>query len=749
MPLADPKDVDTVICTSTVAWKSTDGGQTWLALKGAPGGDDYQNGWINPDQPEIIALASDQGGTITVNGGKTWSSWYNQPTAQLYHVAADNAFPYRVYSGQQESGSVGISSRGDYGQITASDWQTVAVDEYGYVAPDPLDPDIIYGGRSVVRFDRRTGQSTEVGPDGDGLRRVRTQPVVFSTVDKHILYHANNFLWNTTDGGRNWERISEDLTRKDWVPPASIGKYRDQTNAQSNQRGVIYTIAPSYQDTQRIWVGTDDGLIHTTTDGGTTWSDVTPPALAPWMKVSIIDAGRHDNNTAYAAINTLRLDEMRPHIYRTHDGGATWTEIVNGIPDGAPVNVVREDPQRKGLLFAGSETMVHVSFDDGDHWQSLRQNMPASSVRDLIVKDDDIVAATHGRGFWILDDITPLRQLSGSPITEDARLFKPQNAYRMRWNINTDTPLPPDEPTAPNPPDGAIINFYLESTAQGSVTLEVYHRTGELVRRYSSDDPVFTPNPATAPVPLYWYRPAQILATTPGFHRFIWDMHYQPLEDDVGRSENLPIAAVGFDTVSSPTTPRVAPGDYLVKLTVDGQSYTQPLTVVLDPRVETPQADLDERFGLSCAMYFDVVKARKAIDQATSMHDQIVALQQQAEAPLAKRLAEFDARLVALRGQEQASPDSRGRRRRRNDRNRPVPATLVGARSAVNGVMNSLQSADVALTTAERDALTNPREQLENVMKLWNELSTTQLADLNRELRSANLPAILLEQTKS
>ncbi len=744
MPVAHPTDVDTVISTSTVAWKSIDGGRTWSALKGAPGGDDYQNGWINPDYPEIIGLASDQGGTVTVNGGLTWSSWYNQPTAQLYHVAADNSFPYRVYSGQQESGSVGIASRGNYGQITSSDWQTVAVDEYGYVAPDPLDSDIIYGGRSVVRFDRRTGQVSEVGPAGEGFRRVRTQPVVFSAVDQRVLYYANNYLWKTVDGGQNWDRLSDDMTRKSWEPPASIGKYREQPDAQSNQRGVIYTVAPSYQNTDRIWIGTDDGLVHTTSDGGKTWNDVTPAVLGPWMKVSMIDAGRFDNDSAYLAINTLRLDDMQPHIYRTHDGGANWTEIVSGIPAGAPINVVREDPQRKGLLFAGSETAVYVSFDDGDHWQSLRLNMPASSVRDLIVKDDDLVAATHGRGFWILDDITPLRQLSNASVDPDAKLFQPQNAYRVRWNITTDTPLPPDEPTAPNPPDGAIINYYLSSPAVEPITLEVFHENGELVRRYSSDDPVFKPDPLTASVPLYWYRPPQILSTEPGMHRFVWDMHYQGLDGDA-LTERLPIAAVKYNTVSSPTTPRVAPGVYTLNLTVGKHIETQTLTIIMDPRVKTAQAELDEIFSTSRAIYYSVVNAREAIKRADEIHEQITVLRRRANGGAAQSLTEFDTRLIALRGESPTAASPGERRGRRGNGIAPIPETLVGASFAVGRLMGSLQSADVSPTTAQREALVKPREALAKVMSSWQAIVSTELEALNHELGAAGLPPVTLK----
>src|SRR5579885_2106135 len=426
VPTVDPKNPDIVYVTSTVVWKSTDAGRTWTGLRGAPGGDDYQRLWINPLHPEIMLVVSDQGAVVSVNGGQTWSSWYNQPTAQMYHANADNDFPYRVCSGQQESGSACVSSRGNDGQITDREWHPVGVEEYGYAVPDPLDPNLVFGGK-LTRYDRRTGQVANVAPKplrGADMRTVRTAPVVFSEADPHVLFWAANTLWKSSTRGNSWTQISPDLTRKTWEQPASIGKYKDQPSAQPAQRGVIYAVAPSPLDINRIWAGTDDGLIHTTADGGQHWKDVTPPALGPWMKVSILDAGHFDALTAYAAINTLRLDDMRPHIFRTHDGGKTWTEIVHGLPDNAPVDAVREDPKKKGLLFAATEREVYVSFDDGDNWQSLRLNMPASSVRDVIVHGDDLIAATHGRCFWILDDITPLRQINSDIAQASAHLFK-------------------------------------------------------------------------------------------------------------------------------------------------------------------------------------------------------------------------------------------------------------------------------------------------------------------------------------
>src|SRR5438093_4478641 len=457
----DPKNPDVVYTASVVAWRSVDGGKTFKAFRGAPGGDDYHRIWINPNDPNTMIIASDQGAIVTVNGGESWSSWYNQPTAAFYHVIADNAFPYRVCGGQQESGSACIQSRGDDGQITFREWHPVGVEEYGYVAPDPLDPDIVYGGK-LSRYDRRTGQVQEIAPKAlrtSDYRVLRTAPVLFSPLNPHLLFFASNVVWKTLNGGRSWQQISPDLTRPDSVVPPNVGKYSAERAAAARHPGVVYTLAPSPLREDVIWAGTDDGLIHVTMDGGKSWRDVTPAALraASWSKISLIDASHFDAGTAYAAVNTFRRDDLRAHVWRTRDGGKSWTEIVSGIDSGAIINVVREDPKRRGLLFAGSETQVWVSFDDGDHWQSLRLNMPATSIRDLIIKDDDIVLGTHGRSFWILDDVTPLRQLrAGAPAA--TLLFAPQLATRFRWNKNTDTPLPPDEPAGENPPDGAIID---------------------------------------------------------------------------------------------------------------------------------------------------------------------------------------------------------------------------------------------------------------------------------------------------
>ncbi len=610
-----PKDPDTVFSASVVTWKSTDGGKTFTAFRGAPGGDDYHRIWINPKDPEVMLLAADQGAIVTVNGGKTWSSWYNQPTAQLYHVSTDNAFPYRVCGGQQESGSVCIASRGDDGSITFRDWHPVAAEEYGYIAPDPLDPDVVYGGK-ITRYDRRTGQAQQVAPKpvrGEGYRVVRTMPIVFSPVDPHVLYFASNVVWKTTDGARHWTAISPDLTRATWEVPPNVGVYRGTEAAKPSRRGVVYTIAPSPLDGDRIWAGTDDGLIHVTTDGGKTWTDVTPAALRdrPWAKVSLVEASHFDAKTAYAAINTFRLDDLRPHVYRTTDGGITWTEIVAGIPDGGVVNAVREDPVRRGLLFAGTEQAVYVSFDDGQRWQSLRLNMPATSIRDLVVKDDDLVVGTHGRSFWILDDITPLRQMR--PETPRATtLLRPQRAWRWRWNKNTDTPLPPDEPAGENPPDGAVIDYVLAGEAR-LVTLEILDVEGALVRRYRSDDAAEGPVEGRN-IPDYWIRPPQALPATAGLHRFVWDLHAAP---PAKARFSYPISAVYRDTWKEPRGPWALPGTYTVRLTVDGRTVTEPLELRMDPRVKASAEDLRAQLDLSTTVMADMARAFEAAGQGS------------------------------------------------------------------------------------------------------------------------------------
>jgi photosystem II stability/assembly factor-like uncharacterized protein len=733
----DPKNPDIIYSANVVTWRSTDAGQNWVAFRGAPGGDDYHTIWINPDNTQVILIASDQGAIVTVNGGQSWSSWYNQPTAQFYHVITDNRFPYWVYGGQQESGSVGIASRGNDGQITFREWHPVGVEEYGYVAPDPLNPNLIYGGK-ITRFDWSTGQVQNIAPDpvrGGKYRFLRTAPVIFSPVDPHVLYFAGNVLFKTTSGGNSWDVISPDLSREKPEVPESIGVYRKPEMATQPRRGVIYTVAPSYKDVNVIWAGTDDGLIHVTRDGGKAWSNVTPQGTTPWSKISIMDAGHFDVNTAYAAVNRIRLDDQRPHIYRTHDGGKTWKEIVNGLGDSGPVNVVREDPVRRGLLFCGTERAVCVSFNDGDNWQPLRLNMPASSIRDLVIKDDDLVVGTHGRSFWILDDITPLRQISEEVAAADAFLFKPELAYRVRWNMNTDTPLPPDEPAGKNPPDGAIIDYHLKGAASGPVVLEILDSSNKLVRRYSSED---KPESIEAigkevNIPTYWIRPEQILSTRPGMQRFVWDLHYAPPE---GERPEFPIAAIYGDTARNPLGPWALPGNYTVKLTVNGRSYTQPLTVKMDPRVKTSEDGLAQQHAIAMRSYEGLKQVHDTLTQVRKVRSQLRHLRGRAQGSLADAINALDRKAAALEGTGGGSRGGGGAGR----------ASAEPSLNAVNGellgVMGLVEGADVTPTTQAVAAAEQAQRTLSGVLSRWSEIKDKDVKALNEELRQANIETI-------
>jgi photosystem II stability/assembly factor-like uncharacterized protein len=749
----DPKNPDVVYTATVVSWKSTDGGKTFKALRGAPGGDDYQRLWINPIDPNIILLVGDQGAIVTVNGGATWSSWLNQPTAAFYHVQTDNAFPYRVCSGQQESGSACVRSRGDDGRILAGDWHPVGVEEYGYVAPDPLDPDVVYGGK-VSRYDRRTGLVQQVGPRvgrGGGpppggvsdYRTLRTAPLVFSTVDPHALFFASNVVWKTTNGGNTWATISPDLTRTDSIVPPNVGVYSSAAAARERHPGVVYTVAPSYVDINRIWAGSDDGLIHTTSGGGAHWTDVTPPELRdhPWSKVSIIDAGRFDSRTAYAAINTIRLDEMRPHIFRTHDGGKTWTQITNGIPDGAIVNVVREDSKRRGLLFAGTETQVWVSFDDGDHWSSLRLNMPATSIRDLVLKDDDIAIGTHGRSFWILDDIEPLREISATTASSALTLFKPAAAIRFRSAKYTDTPIPPDEPGAQNPPDGAVVDYFV-GTAHGDATLEILDGGGRLIRRYSSRDTSMAPFDI-GNTPSYWIRPTKVLSAAQGFHRFVWDLHYAPPAGTSAQPGQYPISAVPFDTPREPRGPLAIAGTYKVRLTVGDKTQTQALTIRMDPRVKTPAEVLARQHALAVALWDDVARDSATSAQIGDLRAKVRDVRARADESLAQTLAAFDEKLNALAGQGggggRRGGGGGGGRAGRGAVGQPSIASTNGELLAA---MSLADGDDAELTVQGLATVVDAHRAADALNRRWTALRTTELAAVNAKLRAAGLPVL-------
>jgi photosystem II stability/assembly factor-like uncharacterized protein len=618
----DPRNPQTVYLTNTSTYRSTDGGRTLAAIKGAPGGDDYHTVWINSRNPRIIALASDQGATISVDGGATWSSWYNQPTAQMYHVNADRRFPYWVCGGQQESGSACVRSRGDWGETTERDWRPVGAQEYGYVVPDPLHPGVFIGGK-VEKFDERTGQTQEISPiaqPSKGYRTVRTEPLAFDPFDGRRLYFGSNVIFMTENGGQSWRSISPDLTRAHPGVPPVLGSFERDDPQHGRHRGVVYAIAPSRVHEGTIWAGTDDGLVWITRDRGLHWKNVTPQELTPWSKIAQIDASRFNDSTAFVAVNRFRLDDLRPYVYVTRDGGATWQLAVSGLPN-RPVNAVRQDPVEPRLLYAATENGVDVSFDAGMHWQSLQLDLPHTSVRDVIVHENDAIVATHGRGFWILDDVEPLRELARmSPGDQRVHLFAPALAYRVRRSTNTDTPLPPEEPTGENPPDGAIIDYALPSPA-ARVVIAIYDSAGRQVRSFASDMVAPPPIP-NLDKPTYWERPFHRPSTAAGMHRFVWDLRERPPRSF---DQDLPISAVAHDTPRVPEGPLVLPGHYTVRLTVDSATLQQPLDVAMDPRVAISQRSLREQYVLAARIaalmdgsYVRAAAAKAAGDSKTA-----------------------------------------------------------------------------------------------------------------------------------
>jgi photosystem II stability/assembly factor-like uncharacterized protein len=608
----DPTNPDRAYDINTATYMTMDAGKTWVPVKGAPGGDDYHQLWINPKDGNRMVLSSDQGTVVSLDGARTWSTWYNQPTAQIYHISADNRFPYWLYGAQQDSGGVGVSTWSRMGTLTFRNWEpTCQAGESNTVVPDPKDGNLLYGSGDqrcdqALNLPAPAGGQLPASDPSNPYRRTWTLPQVFSLADE-ALYYSNQFVFRTRDRGKTWTRISPDLTRQHPDVPKTLDPVtaKDIDQTMTDRFGVVYSIGPSPLAAKTVWVGTDDGLIHVTRDDGANWKDVTPPAMTAWCKVSQIEAGHFDVETAYASIDRHRLADDRPYIYRTHDGGKTWKNVADGIPEGAFVNSIKEDTQQKGLLYAATEIRVYVSFDDGDLWQPLQLNMPITSVRDIIVHGDDLAVATFGRGFWVLDQMTPLRQIAARGkeiVSADAYLFVPGPAMAIRQGSQNGTPLPHEEPQEKNPPAGVVAYYWLKAAPTSAVKLELVDQSGKVAACLATDTPVKPVDTEAINVQAYWEVPAPPPSAVPGMHRAALDV---PAPRGFGfgrRPTSPPVDAchpAGAPTAQPETAPArpvrgvqgLQPGQYTVRLTVAGQSLTQPVTVKPDPRPLPKGAD--------------------------------------------------------------------------------------------------------------------------------------------------------------
>ncbi|MGC1128359.1 MAG: hypothetical protein WA875_02245 [Candidatus Acidiferrales bacterium] len=752
----DPHDANVVYVCNTSTYRSSDGGEHFEALKGAPGGDDYHQLWIAPDDPGRMILASDQGAVVSVDDGATWSSWYNQPTAQMYHVTTDNRFPYRVYGAQQDSGTAAVLSRSDYGQISFRDWAPVGGEESGYIALDPREPDVVYGGGpygGVSRFNWSTGQSADIAPwpvavPGGTLRFNWNAPTIVSPQNPQVVYFAAQFVFKTKDGGASWQKISPDLTVRETpqskAPAAKRAKPAAEESVaagKSKRRGEVYTLAASPVRAGEIWAGSDNGAIHLTTDEGAHWTDVTPAGLAEWSMVSLIEASHFDAGTAYAAVDRHQLDDYHPYIYRTRDGGKTWANTVTGLPVDSYVHVVREDTVRKGLLFAGTETAIWVSFDDGDHWQPLRQNLPVTPIHDIAVHGDDLVVATHGRSFWVLDDIEPLREWSEKISARDAYLFAPAPAYRVRRSENRDTPLPIETPVGENPPAGAIVDYWLQGAQTGAqvgeVRLEIHEATGALVREFSSNDPA-PPKPGELEFPDHWLPKIQTLETAPGMHRFVWDLRYPP--PAALRHEYSMGALIHGGTQETPEGPLVPAGTYQVWLVTAGGTQKQALKVEMDPRVKVSSADLARQLDLEKRIDDSLTRTTRMAEEVAAVRKQLADAKAQITdnaggAELREAVEQFDRRAEEILGKDVV--DWPG-----------TPGGLRDADAAFGTLAISVGQADAAPTAQAGEIYADYKKKVDALAVKWGAMKRQDIPALNAELQKAGLSPIDLAAEK-
>ena len=733
-----PGDADSLYVMGRSIHLCKDAGTHCDIVKGSPGGDDYHDLWINPKHPERMITGADQGTVVSVDGGRSWSSWYNQPTGQLYHLATDNRFPYWIYAGQQDNGTVAIASRSDYGSIGAGDWHPVGADERDYDIPDPRDPNIVYGsglGGKLTRWNARNGESQNVSPwpvSTYGARPTSVKyhytwitPIAVSGVAPYPLYQGAQVLFRSLDQGTTWETISPDLSARDPKRNDCAGD-QDPAGARACGYGVIFSIGLSPRDNDVIWIGMDDGQVQLTRDAGKSWSNVTPAGLPAWAKVSTADASALDSGTAYIAVDNHRQDDFRPMVWRTHDFGKTWTSITSGLPANHFVGAVRADPVKPGLLYAGTDQGVWVSFDDGDHWRSLQRNLPNAIVTDLTVHGDDLVAATQGRAIWVLDDLAPLREIDAGIVRQRAHLFTPATAIRVRHNQNKDTPLPREEPVGKNPPTGAIIDYWLARDSK-TVELSILDAAGNLVRHYASDD-VAPKLGEDRYFEARWIRPASGLSAKAGAHRFVWDLRQpRPTASQYAYS----IAAVdGEDTPLLPQGMLVAPGKYQAVLRVDGQDYRAAFDVQVDPRVAVDAEALTAAAELSRQVVTALDGHYRVNGEVRSVHKQVAALSKKVggdsnHAALAKLLSDFDGKLAPLiSGEGENAPN------------------LGGISDALNSLQVDLEGTDRAPSQPQREVAKQYSALLDQATGIWSSIKTTDLPGLNAALRAAGFAAI-------
>jgi photosystem II stability/assembly factor-like uncharacterized protein len=751
----DPHNPDVIYMPNVALYRSEDGGKTISVVRGAPGGDDYHELWVDPKNSATLILATDQGTTISLNRGQTWSTWYNQPTGQFYHVTTDNQFPYAVYGTEQDSGSAGVLSRTDHAQITPRDWFTTGPSESGYMVVDPKDSDVIYLSGTygaVTRFNRRTGFSQDISPwpafswESDIHERKYRDPwtpvLVLSPADSTTLYLGTQYVMKTGDGGLHWETISPDLTGATHDADEARDKKAQRPSLEPAKRagyGVVFTVAPSPINGDLIWAGSDTGLIHLTRDGGKNWKDVTPPGLSAWSKVSLIEASHFDPAAAYAAVDRGRLDDRTPFIYRTHDYGASWQLVTSGIAAPAFLRAVREDPQSKGLLFAGTEFGVYVSWDDGDHWQSLQLNLPVTGVRDLTIHGDDLVIATFGRAFWILDNIAPLRQALQAKTAGGPWFYAPGTAVRVDNDSFPGTPLPPEEPTAENPPSGAMIDYFLPSGAS-SIRLEIFDAQHNLIRAFFSKDHSSEDHSPQGqgtwkhqplPVAERWFPKPEVLEKTAGMHRFVWNLTWGssggPDADDEAEYRN-------------PSGPKVVPGIYKVRLTVDGKAQEQSLKVVMDPRSTATPEVLAQQLQLGRQIFGETVEARRALAEIGSVQKQLTDIQQKVGQ---QKLAEQIARLKAALAEAQSGLGKILTNKEHTAAEGP------GLQSAYTGLASALRVAEGGDRAVPSQAIAVYKESSQQVktrIAEWIQFKQTKLTQLNQQLRKTNFAPVAITE---